>query len=114
VQCPDNLAQPVARRRPKGGSSRNVWQSRLVEDRNRPVGLFLIEFQHAMADCEAETPEADRLVFRVGLHLGDVIVDGEDSYGDGINVAARLEAEAIPGGIVTSGAVHEATAGRVR
>jgi adenylate cyclase len=53
-------------------------------------------------------------VFRVGLHLGDLIVEGEDLYGDGVNVAARLEAEAPAGGIVISRTVQEAVAGRLR
>jgi len=73
-----------------------------------------IEFQQAMTDGEVERPEAERLIFRVGVHLGDVIVDGDDLYGDGINIAARLEAEASAAGIVVSGAVHEATAGRLK
>ena len=47
-------------------------------------------------------------------HLGDLIVDGDDLYGDGVNVAARLEAEAPPGGIVISGDVHDAVAGRLK
>jgi TolB-like protein len=53
-------------------------------------------------------------MFRVGLHLGDMIVDGDDLYGDGVNVAARLEGEAAPGGIVVSGALHEAAAGKLQ
>jgi len=72
-----------------------------------------IEFQQAMAENEADRPESEQLIFRIGVHLGDVIVDGDDLYGDGVNVAARLEAEATAGGIVISGAVHEATAGRL-
>ncbi|MGE0853821.1 MAG: adenylate/guanylate cyclase domain-containing protein [Hyphomicrobiaceae bacterium] len=72
-----------------------------------------IEFQQAMAESEADRPEAERLVFRVGVHLGDVIVDGDDLYGDGVNVAARLEAEAPAGGIVISGDMHNFAAGRV-
>jgi adenylate cyclase len=72
-----------------------------------------IEFQQVMTDCEVERPESEQLVFRVGAHLGDVIVDVDDLYGDGVNVAARLEAKAPSGGIVVSGAVHEATAGRL-
>ena len=52
-----------------------------------------------------------RFVFRMGLHLGDLIVDGDDLYGDGVNIAARLEAEAPPGGIVVSRAVREAVDG---
>lgn len=73
-----------------------------------------IEFQQAMAEGEAARPEGERLVFRVGVHLGDVIVDGDDLYGDGINVAARLEAEAPAGGILVSGDMHNATAGRLK
>jgi adenylate cyclase len=72
-----------------------------------------IEFQQAVADANVSEPEASRIIFRVGLHLGDMIVDGDDLYGDGVNVAARLEAEAPPGGIVISGNVHDAVAGRL-
>jgi TolB-like protein/class 3 adenylate cyclase/Flp pilus assembly protein TadD len=73
-----------------------------------------IEFQQAMVDANADQPAETALVFRMGLHLGDVIVDGDDLYGDGVNIAARLEAEAPAGGIVMSRAVHEAVMGRVK
>ena len=73
-----------------------------------------IEFQQAVADTNRDQPESTRIVFRIGLHLGDLIVDGDDLYGDGVNVAARLEAEAPPGGIVISRAIHEAVAGRLK
>ena len=73
-----------------------------------------IEFQQAMAEANRDRPEDSRIVFRVGLHLGDLIVDGDDLYGDGVNVAARLEAEAPPGGIVISRNVHDVTAGRLK
>jgi len=73
-----------------------------------------IEFQQTMAESETERHEAERLVFRVGVHLGDVIVVGDDLYGDGVNVAARLEAEAQPGSIVVSGDMHNATTGRLK
>jgi TolB-like protein/Flp pilus assembly protein TadD len=53
-------------------------------------------------------------VFRIGLHLGDVIVEGDDLYGDGVNIAARLEGEAPPGGIVVSRAVREVIQGRLK
>src|SRR5476649_594764 len=61
-----------------------------------------IEFQQAMAEVNTDQPEETAIVFRIGLHLGDLIVEGDDLYGDGVNVAARLEAEAPPGGIVIS------------
>ncbi len=73
-----------------------------------------IEFQQAMAEANRHVPEGDAIVFRIGLHLGDLIVDGEDLYGDGVNVAARLESEAPPGGIVISYSVHDAVAGRLK
>src|SRR5215467_1628662 len=73
-----------------------------------------IEFQQAMAEANADLPTDAALVFRMGLHLGDLIVDGDDLYGDGVNIAARLEAEAPAGGILISRTVHEAVTGRVK
>ncbi len=73
-----------------------------------------IEFQQAMAEVNREQPADNALVFRMGLHLGDLIVDDGDLYGDGVNVAARLEAEAPAGGILISRTVHEAVAGRLK
>ncbi len=73
-----------------------------------------IEFQQAMADANQDQPEGTAIVFRIGLHLGDLIVEADDLYGDGVNVAARLEAEAPAGGIVISRTVHEAAAGRLK
>jgi TolB-like protein/class 3 adenylate cyclase/Tfp pilus assembly protein PilF len=73
-----------------------------------------MEFQQAMAEANSDRPTDSALVFRMGLHLGDLIVDGDDLYGDGVNIAARLEAEAPAGGIVISRTVHEAVTGRVK
>jgi adenylate cyclase len=73
-----------------------------------------IEFQQAMAEANRDQFADNALVFRMGLHLGDLIVDGDDLYGDGVNVAARLEGEAPAGGIVVSRAVHDAVARRVK
>jgi TolB-like protein/class 3 adenylate cyclase/Flp pilus assembly protein TadD len=73
-----------------------------------------IEFQQAVAEANQGQPTDKALVFRIGLHLGDLIVEGDDLYGDGVNVAARLEGEAPPGGIVISRTVHEAVEGRVQ
>ena len=72
-----------------------------------------IEFQQAMAEANKDQADDTAIVFRVGLHLGDLIVEGDDLYGDGVNVAARLEAEAPPGGIVISRNVYEAVLGRL-
>jgi class 3 adenylate cyclase len=73
-----------------------------------------IEFQQAMKEVNRDQSEDTRIVFRIGLHLGDLIVDGDDLYGDGVNVAARLEAEAPAGGVVVSRTVHEAVEGRLK
>jgi adenylate cyclase len=72
-----------------------------------------IDFQQTMIEANQGQPSERAIVFRVGLHLGDVIVAGDDIYGDDVNVAARLEAEAPPGGIIVSRAVHEAVSGRL-
>jgi adenylate cyclase len=73
-----------------------------------------IEFQQAMTEANGQQPEDTRIVFRIGLHLGDLIVEGDDLYGDGVNIAARLETEAPPGGILISGNVHDAVEGRLK
>src|SRR5262249_4028297 len=61
-----------------------------------------IEFQQAMAEANRDHAADTALVFRMGLHLGDLIVDGDDLYGGGVNIAARPETEAPAGGIVIS------------
>ena len=66
-----------------------------------------VEMQRAMADRNAETVEDKRITFRVGINLGDVIAEEDDIYGDGVNVAARLEALAEPGGICISRTVRD-------
>jgi TolB-like protein/Flp pilus assembly protein TadD len=73
-----------------------------------------VEFQQAIADVNRGESEPNRIVFRVGIHLGDLIVEGDDRYGDGVNIAARLEAEAPTGGILISRAIHDAVAGKLK
>ncbi len=58
-----------------------------------------VEIQRGMIDRNADTLEDKRITFRIGIKLGDIIVEGDDIYGDGVNIAARLEALAEPGGI---------------
>ena len=65
------------------------------------------ELQRAMIDREAGMPEGRRISFRIGINLGDVIVEDNDIFGDGVNVAARLEALAEPGGICISRTVRD-------
>ena len=66
-----------------------------------------VEVQTAMADRTAEIAEDRRIAFRIGINLGDIIVEGDDIFGDGVNVAARLQEIAPPGGICISSRVHE-------
>ena len=65
------------------------------------------EFQRSLMQRNEGVPEEDQMLLRVGLNLGDVIIEGDNLYGDGVNVAARLEALAEPGGISLSGKFHE-------
>jgi TolB-like protein/class 3 adenylate cyclase/Tfp pilus assembly protein PilF len=73
-----------------------------------------VEFQQAMAEANRDQATDAAMVFRIGVHLGDLIVDDDDIHGDGVNIAVRLEAQAPPGGIVVSRTVHEAVAGRLK
>jgi len=66
-----------------------------------------VEVQRAMAERNTEVPEARRIEFRIGINLGDIILDDDDIYGDGVNIAARLEALTEPGGICVSRVVHD-------
>ena len=66
-----------------------------------------IDLQQGMAGANAELPAERRIVLRIGINLGDVMVEGSDLYGDGVNIAARLEGIAEPGGILVSGSAYE-------
>ncbi len=72
-----------------------------------------VEIQHAVALRNADLPADKRIVFRFGINLGDVVVDGDDIQGDGVNVAARLEGLAEPGGICLSGGAYDQVRDRV-
>ncbi len=74
---------------------------------------FAVDVQQAMAARNAKVPEDRRITFRIGINIGDVILEGDDIYGDGVNVAARLEALAEPGGICVSRSVHNQVKGKV-
>ena len=71
-----------------------------------------LAIQEATARAEPERAEAERILYRIGINLGDVIVEGDDIYGEGVNVAARLQAIAPVGGIAVSATVREQVAGK--
>lgn len=96
----------------------------IVEHRGRIVKLMgdgvLVEFasvvdavdcavsiQRGMLERNNDVPDSARITFRIGINLGDVIIDDDDIYGDGVNVAARIEGLADPGGICISGVVYD-------
>src|SRR5262249_4004209 len=60
------------------------------------------EIQRAMVDAEPGMPDERRVRFRIGINLGDIMIDDDDIYGDGVNVAARVQSLAAPGGIAVS------------
>ncbi|HEV8714535.1 MAG TPA: adenylate/guanylate cyclase domain-containing protein [Candidatus Binatia bacterium] len=66
-----------------------------------------VEIQQALKEKNAELSAQRQMQFRIGINLGDVVVEGERLYGDGVNIAARLESLAEPGGICISGTVYE-------
>jgi adenylate cyclase len=73
-----------------------------------------VDLQQGMAAANAGQPEALHIVLRIGVNLGDVIVEGSDLYGEGVNIAARLEAIAEPGGVLVSGTAHDHVRNKVK
>ena len=73
-----------------------------------------IELQEGMARANDGQPEDRQIVLRIGVNLGDVMVEGGDLYGDGVNIAARLEALAAPGGILVSATAHDHVGNKVK
>ena len=72
-----------------------------------------IDIQRALAAHNAEVPPEQELHFRIGINLGDILVEGEDVQGDGVNIASRLQAFADPGGIVISGSAYDQVRNKV-
>src|SRR3981189_422792 len=93
---------------PRGRIVKNTGDGFLAEF-SSVVGAVrcAVEVQRGMLDREPEVPDERRIRFRVGINLGDVIVEGDDLYGDGVNIAARVEALADAGGVFVSNTVHD-------
>ena len=98
-----------------GGRVVNTWGDGLLAEFPSVVEAVraAIDVQNELAARNAGRPSATRMVFRIGINLGDVIVEGDDIYGDGVNVAARLQTQAEPGGIVISNTVYDQVRNKV-
>lgn len=101
------ILQPVVRAH--GGRIVKVMGDGVLVEFTSAVNALsgAIELQRRMADANASLPEAQRIVLRIGINLGDVVVDGSDLYGDGVNIAARLQSLAEPGAIYVSAGIHD-------
>jgi adenylate cyclase len=87
----------------------NTWGDALIAEFPSVVEAVqcAIEVQQELAAGDPDRPEAERMRYRIGINLGDVMLDGTDIYGDGVNIAARLQELADPGGILISGPVYD-------
>ncbi len=91
------------------GRQVNTWGDAVIAEFASVVEAVrcAVEIQEAMATENESLPADRRLLFRIGVNLGDVMIDGDDIYGDGVNLAARLQEIAEPGGVVVSAAVRD-------
>jgi class 3 adenylate cyclase len=98
-----------------GGRVVNTWGDGLLAEFPSVVEAVRasVDTQNELAEHNAGKPTATRMLFRIGINLGDVIVEGDDLYGDGVNIAARLQTQASPGGIVISNTVYDQVRNKV-
>jgi adenylate cyclase len=87
----------------------NTWGDAVIAEFASVVEAVqcAVEIQQEISSQEMDATPAQRMQFRIGINLGDVMVEGPDIYGDGVNIAARLQELAEPGGIVVAGSVYE-------
>ena len=87
----------------------NTWGDAVIAEFPSVVEAVqcAVETQQELSTYNGGLPEPRRMIFRIGIHLGDVMVEGDDVYGDGVNIAARLQERAEPGGILISGPVYD-------
>jgi adenylate cyclase len=87
----------------------NTWGDAVIAEFASVVEAVqcAVEIQQEISNQDSDSPHAQRMRFRIGINLGDVMVDGSDIYGDGVNVATRLQELAEPGGVVISGSVYD-------
>lgn len=87
----------------------NTWGDAVIAEFASVVEAVqcAVEIQREISNQEPDPSPGNRMQFRIGINLGDVMVDGSDIYGDGVNIAARLQEVAEPGGIVVSSSVYD-------
>ena len=98
-----------------GGRVVNTWGDGLIAEFPSVVEAVraAVDVQGELAERNAGRADASRMMFRIGINLGDVIAEGDDIYGDGVNIAARLQTSAAPGGIVISRTVYDQVRNKV-
>jgi adenylate cyclase len=91
------------------GRTINTWGDAVIAEFSSVVEAVqcAIEVQRELAARNRDLPEAEQMWFRIGINLGDVMVENDDLYGEGVNIAARLQELAEPGGILISGPVYD-------
>lgn len=87
----------------------NTWGDAMIAEFASVVEAVqcAVEIQQEISNQESNQPDAQAMRFRIGINLGDVMVDGSDIYGDGVNIASRLQELAEPGGVVISSSVYD-------
>lgn len=98
-----------------GGRVVNTWGDGLIAEFPSVVEAVraAVDTQNELAVRNESQSPSRRMLFRIGINLGDVIADGDDIYGDGVNIAARLQTQAQPGGIVISNTVYDQVRNKV-
>ncbi|WP_434710483.1 adenylate/guanylate cyclase domain-containing protein [Rhizobium sp. YTUHZ045] len=111
-RCRDAMAHLIESH---GGRVVNTWGDGLIAEFPSVVEAVraAVDIQNELAGFNAGRPSDGRMLFRIGINLGDVIVEGDDIYGDGVNIAARLQTSASPGGIVISSTVYDQVRNKV-
>jgi adenylate cyclase len=105
-RCREAMATLIERH---DGRIVNTWGDAVIAEFASVVEAVqcAVETQQELLSHNGGLPEPQRMRFRIGINLGDVMVEGDDVYGDGVNIAARLQELAEPGGILISGPVYE-------
>jgi adenylate cyclase len=105
-RCRSAMAKLIERH---DGRIVNTWGDAIIAEFTSVVEAVqcAVETQQEISNANGALPYTQRMRFRIGINLGDVMVEGDDVYGDGVNVAARLQELAEPGGILISGPVYD-------